>query len=138
MVLVFCLFYFFFFKQKTAYEMRISDWSSDVCSSDLDREGEPRLLCGDAGRQRHPRRPHRGPARRRPPLQLPLGQRRTSAARPPIVELCLTGQAPLDRKTAVMGKLEAVRVGIGGLGIIKKNKITTNHRDNTLRLRTKK
>src|SRR3546814_9104537 len=33
---VFCLFiFFFFFKQKTAYEMRISDWSSDVCSSDL-------------------------------------------------------------------------------------------------------
>src|SRR3546814_4763704 len=29
------MFYFFFFKQKTAYEMRISDWSSDVCSSDL-------------------------------------------------------------------------------------------------------
>src|SRR3546814_6251326 len=29
-------FFFFFFKQKTAYEMRISDWSSDVCSSDLD------------------------------------------------------------------------------------------------------
>src|SRR3546814_19497416 len=35
---VFCSLYvvvFFFFKQKTAYEMRISDWSSDVCSSDL-------------------------------------------------------------------------------------------------------
>src|SRR3546814_2591230 len=31
---------FFFFKQKTAYEMRISDWSSDVCSSDLHRRGE--------------------------------------------------------------------------------------------------
>src|SRR3546814_20236361 len=31
----FGLYYFFFFKQKTAYEMRISDWSSDVCSSDL-------------------------------------------------------------------------------------------------------
>src|SRR3546814_6583130 len=29
------LIFFFFFKQKTAYEMRISDWSSDVCSSDL-------------------------------------------------------------------------------------------------------
>src|SRR3546814_8083822 len=28
----------FFFKQKTAYEMRISDWSSDVCSSDLDAQ----------------------------------------------------------------------------------------------------
>src|SRR3546814_2977861 len=37
---------FFFFKQKTAYELRISDWSSDVCSSDLDRplpEHLPRL-----------------------------------------------------------------------------------------------
>src|SRR3546814_9199573 len=33
--LVFSCFFFFFFKQKTAYEMRISDWSSDVCSSDL-------------------------------------------------------------------------------------------------------
>src|SRR3546814_8744251 len=32
--LQFCV-VFFFFKQKTAYEMRISDWSSDVCSSDL-------------------------------------------------------------------------------------------------------
>src|SRR3546814_11057375 len=39
-----CWFYyclFFFFKQKTAYEMRISDWSSDVCSSDLSR-----VACG--------------------------------------------------------------------------------------------
>src|SRR3546814_7053534 len=36
-MLLFNLFYvFFFFKQKTAYEMRISDWSSDVCSSDLE------------------------------------------------------------------------------------------------------
>src|SRR3546814_1594850 len=34
-----CCYFFFFFKQKTAYEMRISDWSSDVCSSDLLEEG---------------------------------------------------------------------------------------------------
>src|SRR3546814_3826371 len=34
------MFVFFFFKQKTAYEMRISDWSSDVCSSDLYTMGE--------------------------------------------------------------------------------------------------
>src|SRR3546814_1554249 len=33
---------FFFFKQKTAYEMRISDWSSDVCSSDLIYHVHPR------------------------------------------------------------------------------------------------
>src|SRR3546814_8901137 len=32
--------FFFFFKQKTAYEMRISDWSSDVCSSDLGRRDD--------------------------------------------------------------------------------------------------
>src|SRR3546814_4789356 len=36
---------FFFFKQKTAYEMRISDWSSDVCSSDLV------ILTGDGGKK---------------------------------------------------------------------------------------
>src|SRR3546814_8405167 len=34
-VIVYSFFIIFFFKQKTAYEMRISDWSSDVCSSDL-------------------------------------------------------------------------------------------------------
>src|SRR3546814_9722345 len=33
--LCYFVYVFFFFKQKTAYEMRISDWSSDVCSSDL-------------------------------------------------------------------------------------------------------
>src|SRR3546814_2149507 len=48
--------FFFFFKQKTAYEMRISDWSSDVCSSDLDElngwlEAECRRW---AERQAHP------------------------------------------------------------------------------------
>src|SRR3546814_1806009 len=56
-----CVLFFFFFKQKTAYEMRISDWSSDVCSSDLrataDLSAPPvaacRRLCA-----------HRGPARR--------------------------------------------------------------------------
>src|SRR3546814_942565 len=38
------LLFFFFFKQKTAYEMRISDWSSDVCSSDLSNDGVLRSL----------------------------------------------------------------------------------------------
>src|SRR3546814_4313729 len=61
---------FFFFKQKTAYEMRISDWSSDVCSSDLlevlvrsARPPEP----GVVGDVQQPLRPGtvvaRGPAR---------------------------------------------------------------------------
>src|SRR3546814_7040858 len=36
---------FFFFKQKTAYERRISDWSSDVCSSDLFDQGAHQFAC---------------------------------------------------------------------------------------------
>src|SRR3546814_20915329 len=43
---------FFFFKQKTAYEMRISDWSSDVCSSDLVQVATrslPQLACRATG-----------------------------------------------------------------------------------------
>src|SRR3546814_8136786 len=40
---------FFFFKQKTAYEMRISDWSSDVCSSDLPKRRFARSRHCDAG-----------------------------------------------------------------------------------------
>src|SRR3546814_3031884 len=42
------MFVFFFFKQKTAYEMRISDWSSDVCSSDLTLDEVRETLGGDA------------------------------------------------------------------------------------------
>src|SRR3546814_6521406 len=47
-VLSVCALEFFFFKQKTAYEMRISDWSSDVCSSDLSALGTPGLKLLDA------------------------------------------------------------------------------------------
>src|SRR3546814_5326816 len=56
LLVVFCLmsvfnmrfidWFFFFFKQKTAYEMRISDWSSDVCSSDLQAAGDGLCLHG--------------------------------------------------------------------------------------------
>src|SRR3546814_2052793 len=45
-----CVFFVFFFKQKTAYELRISDWSSDVCSSDLGRPGGFRAPPGAADR----------------------------------------------------------------------------------------
>src|SRR3546814_14734213 len=80
--LPFCI-YFFFFKQKTAYEMRISDWSSDVCSSDLARlpvvvavPAADQRLRDDLHRRRlqslavHPRRP-RLVLRRVPLLVLP-------------------------------------------------------------------
>src|SRR3546814_4666802 len=52
---LFCL---FFFKQKTAYEMRISDWSSDVCSSDLLTEGigSEKIEVADPARSGNPDR----------------------------------------------------------------------------------
>src|SRR3546814_4329670 len=52
-VILYCLLGFFtiycvfFFKQKTAYEMRISDWSSDVCSSDLSIADSNASMAGD-------------------------------------------------------------------------------------------
>src|SRR3546814_15701315 len=94
--------WFFFFKQKTAYEMRISDWSSDVCSSDLtlgttrdaqliDAPGGeskdpflfhynfPPLLVGEAGRFGAPMRPELGHGR--------LAQRGLLAVKPSLEEL---------------------------------------------------
>src|SRR3546814_2349873 len=57
----------FFFKQKTAYEMRISDWSSDVCSSDLGERATPGTAPAGAGQEAfdcgRPVR-HRRPGRR--------------------------------------------------------------------------
>src|SRR3546814_3285723 len=41
--------FFLFFKQKTAYEMRISDWSSDVCSSDLHDDKRQFVVCSGGG-----------------------------------------------------------------------------------------
>src|SRR3546814_6455697 len=54
-------FLFFFFKQKTAYEVRISDWSSDVCSSDLlqRRAIEDRHLADVRARKREEHRARR-------------------------------------------------------------------------------
>src|SRR3546814_11664590 len=70
---------FFFFKQKTAYEMRISDWSSDVCSSDLSDDGKeasaragdcrgepPALHLSGRQRRREPAASGRGVSRPRP------------------------------------------------------------------------
>src|SRR3546814_5362147 len=54
MIYIFCS--IFFFKQKTAYDMRISDWSSDVCSSDL---GAAHPHLGARGRSSRPRRRRR-------------------------------------------------------------------------------
>src|SRR3546814_2145569 len=70
-------FFFFFFKQKTAYEMRISDWSSDVCSSDLAGAAVARLHDGGAAWP-----PGEGAAGRRVrPCRLPLSARISRSGR---------------------------------------------------------
>src|SRR3546814_8101796 len=85
--IVFCYYFFvFFFKQKTAYEMRISDWSSDVCSSDLTvsfeilnvRKSRGRSIddqpsCSDDAQRR---RVDRGRRTRSPPSRKSLSVRR--------------------------------------------------------------
>src|SRR3546814_5499597 len=67
---------FFFFKQKTAYEMRISDWSSDVCSSDListKPASAPTKACTI-----HANRNSTTPSSAIPHSQMPIAQRRIS------------------------------------------------------------
>src|SRR3546814_3568919 len=84
-------FYMLCFKQNTAYEMRISDWSSDVCSSDLKPIAEEHLMPGRVAVRR----------RRRPRAR----QRRIGSA---------------DWKCVVSGKSVSVRVDLGGRRIINK------------------
>src|SRR3546814_6908257 len=76
---------FFFFKQKTAYEMRISDWSSDVCSSDLIAKISERPAAQQAVEMRPPegiaRRIDAGDLPSQPTERLPGGKR--GAARHP-------------------------------------------------------
>src|SRR3546814_18939033 len=115
----------FFFKQKTAYEMRISDWSSDVCSSDLVEAdaGEDRLAVAAGADQRAERRgadvDHRGGfgagqdrAQRQRQFDPPQPRARRQADR---------GRGP-DRKSGGSGKSVAVRVDLGGRRVIKKKK----------------
>src|SRR3546814_6694763 len=75
---------FFFFKQTTAYEMRISDWSSDVCSSDLGGRRPPRRGAGRRSPRRFGRASSAGgrrPAGRGPSCRGAAGSRR-SGGRP--------------------------------------------------------
>src|SRR3546814_1439279 len=88
----------FFFKQKTAYEMRISDWSSDVCSSDLEEGGDELADLIDSGAEgrgqdQHAEPPDLGRQLRQPQAQLqPLATHRP----PEIGELRDPGEADRD------------------------------------------
>src|SRR3546814_17040429 len=103
-LLVVC--YFFFFKQKTAYEMRISDWSSDVCSSDLHQP-----TCKPEHRAATDQHEHDD-------IQSRQTSHRGALVAP---EHQVTARAgKLDRKSVVVGKRVSVRVDLGGSRIIKK------------------
>src|SRR3546814_5860468 len=103
------LYMFFFFKQKTAYEMRISDWSSDVCSSDLPRL--PRCRRARAGARRGEK--NRDGSWRRPGARpLPaLARARQSHGR---------RRHRRRSEERVYGKSVSVRVVLGGCRTSKK------------------
>src|SRR3546814_12873361 len=104
-VVVYCVasHFFFFFKQKTAYEMRISDWSSDVCSSDLSTRGQ------DTGQYAHRHKVYCSRA-------LTLGRRPTQHP-----QHCADGREQIGRASC-RERVLSVRVDLGGRRIIKKKK----------------
>src|SRR3546814_11072272 len=103
-----------FFKQKTAYEMRISDWSSDVCSSDLI---EQYFVAEFIVRVRRALRFDDAMRLRRQPPGLPR-----QAADIVMVKLIAAFE---ERKSVVSGKSVSVRVDLGGCRTIQKK--TTRH-----------
>src|SRR3546814_12189526 len=110
--------------------MRISDWSSDVCSSDL-----PDALIGISGRARALHRIAHGRALPEPELlKLRVGHAfhpLPDLARMLADHLLSSAQSGVlgcgDRKSVVSGKRVAVRVDLGGRRTIKKKKNKTNH-----------
>src|SRR3546814_12559670 len=94
---------FFFFKQKTAYEMRISDWSSDVCSSDLQqgpRCPRPEGLTND---------------------RLPGARHYSVTDQTAGKDAHCQHRPASDRKSVAYGKRVHVRVDLGGRRTINKN-----------------
>src|SRR3546814_16447780 len=98
------------FKQKTAYEMRISDWSSDVCSSDLIvpySEGTIFQVYAAPGLVTD--------------IALQPGENLVAVASGDTARWVIGDTTTGDRKSVVEGKRVSVRVDFGGRRIIKKN-----------------
>src|SRR3546814_20802497 len=121
LLLLVCL--FFFFKQKTAYEMRISDWSSDVCSSDLTSAScctiTSRLIRSAKWAASAPRRGARPATASSPGARYArcCRRRRSFPTRSASFQT-----SPGARKSVVEGKSVAVRVDLGGRRSINKQK----------------
>src|SRR3546814_11588459 len=132
------LFLFFFFKQKTAYELRISDWSSDVCSSDLLKCIDFQKLFSEVSIREYARicpqvltwclregRVRQGLGRwQRSPNGSSMRPRRAAriTSSGTMNSQGLACVFSRDRKSVVSGKSGSVRVDFGGRRIIKKKK----------------
>src|SRR3546814_18739205 len=104
--------FIFFFKQKTAYEMRISDWSSDVCSSDLFPNHQSRITASMASIG-----------------VIDYGMGNLHSLGKALERVSESGRVVIsydqdellkDRKSVLPGKSVSVRVDLGGRRIIKK------------------
>src|SRR3546814_3093441 len=125
----FVLCFFFFFKQKTAYEMRISDWSSDVCSSDLSWRG-PRSAGGAAASigptscgATHPTTSPRSAAAK---------ARATSSAPPSTVRVCSRRSARSEEHTS---ELQSLMRRSYGVFCLEKKKYSTSRAHSFIRRR---
>src|SRR3546814_13860097 len=112
---------FFFVKQKTAYEMRISDWSSDVCSSDLHSQGV--LVASGPHARRNggelsAARCQYSSRIRKLPAGLPPGWGAHASFKKWTSRFSKT--TSIDRKSVVKGQSVSVRVDLGGRRISKK------------------
>src|SRR3546814_20091774 len=121
---------FFFFKQKTAYDMRISDWSSDVCSSDLrsapDRAACPWLrlrLSVDAGPSWHLHQAARAPTRPSPAAIW------IDCARPvaPSFAAALRRWKQIGRESCRERRCQYVYISVGARSLKKKTKSKINN-----------
>src|SRR3546814_18280977 len=109
---------FFFFKQKTAYEMRISDWSSDVCSSDLRPVHRPRNFTSSS----------RGTVTSTRPVDS-----ENSAAAASTPSRSMISVSHKIGRASCRERVLSVRVDLGGRRIIKKNNnYTLQHKLYTL------
>src|SRR3546814_12388748 len=121
---------FFFFKQKSAYEMRISDWSSDVCSSDLREKRSAGCPCatGDAA----PSAPSvRRRSRAGASATAGTAGRGAGTCRPPSGPAHRASACKTERKSVGEGKSVTVSVDLGGRRIIQKKTTLTRKEETT-------
>src|SRR3546814_2180752 len=125
--------YFFFFKQKTAYEVRISDWSSDVCSSDLvvgqrirrHRDDHAHLRTGNRSRHRPGAGAEQAPARN---AAAPAGGAAARNARHQVDDQLSRGAGRLFRKRSEehTSELQSLMRISYAVFCLKKKKKSTN------------